>query len=88
MLQEAQAKGQEILQAEAHLAQRFREGHIEEVSLGETLEHIGQLRAELRLVHLGTHLTTRALLTAEQITLHNTVRGYEVSSGSLQPRTR
>jgi hypothetical protein len=85
MLDEAQAKGQEILQAETHLAQRFREGHIDEVSLGEALEHIGQLRAELRLVHLRTHLTTWALLTVEQITRYNTVRGYEVSSGGLQP---
>jgi Spy/CpxP family protein refolding chaperone len=88
MLQEAQAKGQEILQAEAHLAQRFREGHIDEPSLRESLEHIGRLRAELRLVHLRTHLTTRELLTAEQIAQYNIVRGYEVSSGGHHPRNR
>ena len=88
MLKEAQAKGQEILQAEAHLAERFREGHIDDSSLRESLEHIGQLRAQLRFVHLRTHLTTRALLTAEQIGRYNTVRGYEVSSGGSQPHTR
>lgn len=88
MLEEAQAKGQEILQAEAHLAQRFREGRIDEASLRASLEHIGQLRAELRFIHLRTHLTTRALLTAEQLAQYNTVRGYTLSSGDLQPHTR
>ncbi len=88
MLEEAQAKGQEILQAEAHLAQRFREGPIDEASLRASLEHIGQLRAELRFIHLRTHLTARALLTAEQLDQYNIVRGYTVSSGDLQPHTR
>jgi len=81
MLEEAQAKGHEILRAEADLAQRFRDGHIDDPSLRETLNRIGQLRAELRLIHLRTHLTTRALLTADQIARYNTVRGYDVSGG-------
>ena len=88
MLEEAQAKGKEILQAEAHLAQRFRQGHIDEASLRESLAHIGQLRAELRFIHLRTHLTTRALLTADQIARYKTVRGYEVPSGGPQSPTR
>lgn len=88
MLEEAQAKGKEILQAEAQLAQRFRQGHIDEASLRESLAHIGQLRAELRFIHLRTHLTTRALLTADQIARYKTVRGYEVPSGGPQPPTR
>jgi hypothetical protein len=77
MLEQAQAKGQEILQAEAHLAQRFRAGHIDEASLQESLADIGRLRAELRFIHLRTHLTTRALLTPEQVARYNAVRGYE-----------
>jgi hypothetical protein len=81
MLEGAQAKGQEILQAEAHLAQRFRQGHIDDSSLRETLDRIGQLRAELRFIHLRTHLATRALLTADQISQYNVVRGYGASGG-------
>jgi len=86
MLEEAQAKGQEILRVEADLAQRFRHGHIDESILRETLNRIGQLRAELRFIHLRTHLTTRALLTTDQIARYNAVRGYEGSSAP-QPRT-
>jgi len=88
MLEEAQAKGKEILEAEADLAQRFRDARIDEASLHETLYRIGQLRAELRFIHLRTHLTTRALLTADQIARYNTVRGYEGSGGGPQPHTR
>jgi hypothetical protein len=54
--------------------------------LRETLNRIGQLRAELRFIHLRTHLTTRALLTTDQIARYNAVRGYEGSSAP-QPRT-
>jgi hypothetical protein len=81
MLEDAQAKGREILEAESHLAQRFRHGHIDDASLRETLNRIGQLRAELRFIHLRTHLETRALLTADQIARYNTVRGYDGSGG-------
>jgi hypothetical protein len=88
MLEEAQAKGQEILRVETDLAHRFREGRIDDPSLRETLNRVGQFRAELRFIHLRTHLTTRALLAADQIARYNTVRGYDVSGGSPQPHTR
>jgi len=55
---------------------------------GEILSRIGQLRTELRFIRLRTHLTTRALLTADQITRYNTVRGYEGSGGAPQSPTR
>lgn len=84
MLEDAQAKGKEILQEEAALAQRFRHGHIDDASLRGALDRIGQLRAELRFIHLRTHLTTRALLTPDQIARYNAVRGYEVSGGGLR----
>lgn len=81
MLEEAQAKGKEILQAEAALAQRFRHGHIDDSSLRDALGQIGQSRAELRFIHLRTHLATRALLTADQISRYNAARGYDASGG-------
>jgi Spy/CpxP family protein refolding chaperone len=88
MLEDAQAKGREILEVESHLAQRFRHGHIDDASLRDALDRIGQLRAELRFIHLRTHLATRALLTPDQIARYNAVRGYEVSGGGPQPHTR
>jgi hypothetical protein len=88
MLEEAQAKGKEILQDEAALAQRFRHGHIDDSSLREALDRIGRLRAELRFIHLRTHLATRSLLTADQIARYNVVRGYETSGGGPQQHTR
>ncbi len=84
MLAEAKAKGQEILQMEEQLAMRFRHGHIDEAGLRQILEHIGQLRAQLRFLHLRTHLEAKALLTPEQIARYRTVRGYE-TGGAHQP---
>ena len=77
MLAEAKGKGQEILQAEEELAMRFRHGHIDEAGLREMLYRIGEYRAELRFIHLRTHLGTKALLTPEQIARYNAVRGYD-----------
>jgi len=84
MRAEAKAKGQEILQMEEQLAMRFRYGHIDETSLREILGHIGQLRADLRLIHLRTHLEAKALLTPEQIARYKTVRGYDTGGGAHQ----
>ena len=81
MLAEAKAKGQEILQAEEGLAMRFRHGHIDEATLRNLLGHIGLLRADLRFIHLRTHLETKTLLTPEQIARYKTVRGYDGGTG-------
>jgi hypothetical protein len=76
----AQAKGQEILEREGELATRFRHHHIDEAGLTEALGRISQLRAELRAIHLRAHLETEALLTPEQISRYETVRGYDAAS--------
>ncbi len=86
MLAEAKAKGQEILQVEEQLARRFRHGQIDEANLREIVGHIGQLRAELRYIHLRTHLETKSLLTAEQVVRYNALRGYDAGGGHDQRR--
>jgi hypothetical protein len=83
MLSEARAKGQEIIQAEAQLALRFRQADVDETTLCEILQRIANLRADLRFIHLRTHLKTKVLLTPEQIGRYNTVRGYD--AGRLHP---
>ena len=77
----AVAKGAEVLAAEAELARRFRHGHVDPVILGELAGRIARLRGELRTIHLTAHLETRELLTPEQISAYQALRGYEAHSG-------
>lgn len=77
MLAEAKGKGEDILRLEEQLAMLFRHGHIDEASLRDLLDQIGRLRADLRFIHLRTHLEAKALLTPEQIARYRAVRGYD-----------
>jgi hypothetical protein len=61
---------------EHELEAAFRRGAMDERQLRTRVERIARLRGELRLVHLRTHLVTRALLSQEQIQQYNRVRGY------------
>jgi Spy/CpxP family protein refolding chaperone len=65
MKEKAIPLGKQILAAEERLSQMFRQGR-SEAELREETNRIGALRAELRWVHLSTHLAARKLLTAEQ----------------------
>ena len=76
MSAEARRLGEKILMEERALETAFRQGSITEPDLQHRLTRIGQLQAELRAVHLRTHLETRALLTEPQIQRYNQVRGY------------
>ncbi len=82
MLGAAKAKGLEVLQAEANLATQFRHAHIDEATLRDLVDRIGRSRADLRFIHLRTHLETKPLLTAEQIARYNALRGYEAGGGA------
>lgn len=63
---------------------RFRHGHTDEGSLQQILERTGQLRAQLRFIHLRTHREAKARLTAEQIARYKTGRGYDAGGGAHQ----
>jgi hypothetical protein len=73
MKQKALARGREVLLAEERLAQYFKEGR-SEAELREETFRVASLRAELRWVHLATHLAARKLLTAEQIAMYTKLR--------------
>ena len=79
MLPKAIALGEQILDQEAGLELAFREGTIDEESLRDALDSIESLKAELRFVHLRTHLVTLEILTPHQVQLYNTLRGYNAS---------
>jgi hypothetical protein len=82
MLPQAVALGEEILREEAALELAFRNEFITDDYLSSQLSIIGTLRADLRYVHLRTHLATIDILTQHQIRQYNDLRGYESSNES------
>jgi hypothetical protein len=77
--------GKQILAEEAKLEQAFRDKIITEDFLQGQLTRISELQAQLRYVHLRTHLTTVDILSEHQIGLYNTLRGYgEMPSNNHQ----
>jgi hypothetical protein len=73
MKQKALERGREVLNAEQRLEQMFAEGRSED-ELREETYRVASLRAELRWVHLRTHLATRKLLTPQQVEAYTRIR--------------
>ncbi|MGH9791533.1 MAG: Spy/CpxP family protein refolding chaperone [Candidatus Acidiferrales bacterium] len=73
MKQKALARGREILAAEQRLEEMFRAGR-PEAELREETYRIARLRAQLRWVHLETHIAARKLLSAEQLAAYQQLR--------------
>jgi hypothetical protein len=76
MQAEAQDAGERLIAAEEAIERAFREGRVEADDLRSLLAEAEAVRAELRFIHLSRHLSTRPLLTAEQVTRYNALRGY------------
>ena len=76
MQQQAIALGEEILAAEAALEEDFRQQTIDEMALESQLQAMATLEAQLRFVHLSTHLATIDILSTHQVMLYNSLRGY------------
>lgn len=70
--------GEAIVEAEQQLDAAFAENRISPESLEEKLSEIGALQAELRYVHLEAHLRQKSLLSPEQVTTYNALRGYRL----------
>ena len=77
----ARRLGDQIITEESALDTAFRAGTIDETDLRSRVSRIAMLRGELRAVHLGAHLETRALLSAAQVGRYNELRGYKADSG-------
>lgn len=73
MKDKARPLGQQILKAEQQLEELFRAGR-SEAELREETYRIATLRAQLRWVHLETHLAARKLLSEEQLATYQRVR--------------
>jgi Spy/CpxP family protein refolding chaperone len=76
MREQAIHLGLELIELEKQLNTHFAERTITDALLRDLLERIAHTRAQLRYVHLSTHLKTPTILTSEQIALYNRLRGY------------
>jgi hypothetical protein len=76
MKSQAQELGKELIRLEADLNQEFVDRSINKDSLRTKLSAIEKVRRDLRYVHLATHLETPSILSVEQITKYNKLRGY------------
>lgn len=63
-----------LLEAEAHLDHLFADTRADEPSVRAALAEIERARAEVRAVHLLTHLQTRDILTASQRRTYHELR--------------
>jgi Spy/CpxP family protein refolding chaperone len=75
-IDQARAAGRKVVDKEAELSEAFAEGKITEARLRALVAEIAELRGQLRLIHLGAHLKTRPLLSAEQVAKYEKLRGY------------
>ena len=74
MFAESRPKGARLLEAEARLRTLFASGRADESAVRAATAEVERARAELRLVHLLTHLKTRDLLTDTQRRLYHEAR--------------
>lgn len=74
MFADARPKSARLLEAEARLRRLFADGVADETRVRVAIGEIERARSEVRLVHLLTHLETRAVLTEEQRRLYHDAR--------------
>lgn len=76
MSAKAKALGAEILGLERELDTAFAQRRIDSARLNELTTRVGATQGALRAVHLEAHIETAALLSAEQISTYDALRGY------------
>ncbi len=76
MNQRAAALGRRLVQHERDLDAAFAQGTVVPESLERGLAESARVYGELRNAHLQAHLTTKDVLTAEQVRRYNELRGY------------
>lgn len=72
----AKSLGAEILTLERELDAAFADRTIDQVRLNELTAQVGAKQGMLRAAHLDAHIETAGLLTPEQISRYDTLRGY------------
>jgi hypothetical protein len=72
--------GAALIDQERALNAEFADRTVTPVSLEAATGRIGMTQATLRAAHLKYHLATNAILSAEQVTRYNELRGYAASA--------
>jgi Spy/CpxP family protein refolding chaperone len=78
--------GASLISQERDLNNDFANRTITVANLETTTQRIGATQAALRAAHLKYHLLTVAILTPEQVSRYNELRGYKAEEGSEQHR--
>lgn len=76
MQTQAQAVGEQILTDETHLSVTFASGNVDEAAFQDQVMTLADLYGQLRMTHLRAHIQVTPLLTPEQISAYNQLRGY------------
>lgn len=81
----AVAIGAKLVEAERNLEALFRRGDVSEAQLAKAARNAASLQGEYRLSHLETHRRLRAVLTDEQVTRYDDLRGYGAAAEDAHP---
>ena len=84
MKAEAIPLGASLISQERELDNAFANRTITLANLETTTQKIGTTQAALRAAHLRYHLSTVAILTPEQVTRYNELRGYKAEEGEMR----
>ncbi len=76
MNEQARVLGRQLVEHERDLDSAFGQGSISHESLERRLAESARVYGELRKAHLRAHLTTKDILTADQVRHYNELRGY------------
>jgi hypothetical protein len=76
MRRDAVVAGEQLIEAERALDRLFAEHRATPEAVTEATARVGAAAASVRAVHLVTHVATRAMLTEEQVTRYDQLRGY------------
>ncbi len=85
MKSNAQRVGAQIIDEEARLEAAFHGATITETDLRSRVARIATLQGELRVIHLGAHLVTSAILSDVQVARYNELRGYTTHQPNHEP---
>ena len=76
MHQRSTELGRQFIEQERALDAAFAQGKVSHESLRRGLAESGRVLGELRNAHLQAHLSTKDVLTADQVRRYNELRGY------------
>jgi Spy/CpxP family protein refolding chaperone len=83
----AKRSGAAIVAKEAELDALYASGRAAPATLKELISDLARLQAEFRYAHLSAHLAMRTILTPEQITRYDEMRGYTAAGPGSAPST-